>query len=139
MFLCFSAQANQICPKGYTDGDYTLLRDKYFITYNGSRYDCPKGDLYSKYPYVCGDIGYISLGASVAFIRSKEGVLYSFSGNDDNKNPNNFRRLDCPSNSYCLLRTMTNNLAKPDEKQINFNILISRYTIEETKCNKLSF
>ena len=139
LFLGLSAQANQICPKGYTDGNNTSLRRKYYITYNGTKHDCVES-MDTGYNYECGNVGYVN-NIMRASIRSTGGVAYDFTGPNPeyDKNPNDFKRIDCSSGSFCLVRTLSNNLATPSEKQINFNVLISLYSINQVECNKLSF
>ena len=139
LFLGLSAQAKQICPVGSTDGFETLLREKIYITYNGNKYDCfeDTSGAYSRGRFNCGD-GRRGDHMEM-YMPSKEGIIYRFFGNDVGKNPNDFERIDCSSGSYCLIRTLTNNLARPDEPQIKFNVLISTYRIFQRKCNKLSF
>ena len=136
LFLGLSAQAKQICPQGYTDGYETELRNKLYITYNGNRYDCVE-DTSRSTSHICADG---SAGNYTGmWIPSKEGVIYRFSGYDAGKNPGNFERIDCSFGSYCLLTTLTNNLARPSEPQIKFNVLISEYRVSRINCNKLSF
>ena len=136
LFLGLSAQAKQICPQGYTNGYQTELRKKLYITYNGNRYDCVE-DTSLGFPYTCGD-GRRGDHMKM-YIPSKEGILYRFFGNDAGKNPGDFERRDCSFGSYCLLTTLTNNLARPEEPQIKFNVLISEYNVFRINCNKLSF
>lgn len=135
-----SAQAEQICPKGYTDafGGTDVIDDKLYITYNGNRHDCVEvSDVIAlSNPQARYDCGGGRRGSSnYMFIPSKEGVIYQFSG----FNPNKSKRIDCSSGSHCLVETLSNNLASPSEPQIKFNILISNIYTLKVKCNKLSF
>ena len=139
LFLGLSAQAKKICPQGYTDAyESTELRHKLYITYNGNRYDCfeDTSGAYSWGRYDCGD-GRRGDNMTM-YIPSKEGIRYKFFGNDAG-HPGNFERIDCSFGSYCLLTTLKNNLARPEEPQIKFNVLISEYWVSRINCNKLSF
>lgn len=141
VFLLASASAQQVCPAGYSDGEWIDRKEYVSVVFQGNTYWCERQGVYYNMTYVsrdakCGNrIKYVSnMEVSVT---SLGGVDYRFFGNDTHIS--NKVTKDCSAGSSCLVRTEHTNNAKSENVNVNFSVPITTVTINKRGCDRLSF